>query len=341
MKIALIGFGVVGQGLAQILLDKADDLQARYGFEAQIVAVATRSRGSLMHPSGLDTAALLAAAGSGDLANYPDQPGLARGASAMTIARESAADVLIEVSPSNLTDGQPAIDLCEAAFASGKHVVLANKGALLHGYARLNAAARAASKRLLFEASVMAGTPSLRLGMQALAGCTITQARGIVNGTTNYILTQMEGGLSYADALADAQRLGYAETDPTADVEGWDAAAKAVILGAALFGKQFSFAGMSVRGISQLTPADISAAAAAGERWKLIAEVTPDGASVAPMRLPITHPLSGVAGATNALTITTDLLGDVTLIGKGAGGIQTGFGLLSDLLEIHRAGQAK
>jgi homoserine dehydrogenase len=337
MKIALIGFGVVGQGLAQILLDKGTDLAARYGFEAQIAAVVTRTRGSLMHPGGLDLAALLAAAQSGSLANYPDQPGLARGASAVTIASESFADVLVEVSPSNLTDGQPAIDICEAAFASGKHVVLANKGALLHGYTRLNKAAQAARRRLLFEASVMAGTPSLRLGMQALAGCTITRARGIVNGTTNYILTQMEGGLSYADALAEAQRLGYAETDPTADVEGWDAAAKAVILGAALFGRQFRFAEMTVKGISQLAPDDVAAAASAGERWKLIAEVTPDGASVTPMRLPVAHPLASVAGATNALTITTDLLGDVTLIGKGAGGIQTGFGLLSDLLEIHRS----
>jgi homoserine dehydrogenase len=273
----------------------------------------------------------------GSLNRYPDQPGLQRDWDALKIARESSADVLLEASPSNLKTGQPALDLCYAALDSGKHVVLANKGPVAVAYQELRQRAAQAGKRVLFEATVMAGTPSLRLAMQALAGCAISEVRGILNGTTNYILTQMEGGKTYADALAQAQQIGYAEADPTADVDGWDAAAKAIILSAALFNQTLTFDDMDVKGISQITPEEIEAAKTAGERWKLIARVTPEGGSVQPMRIPTNHPLASVSGATNAVTYATDLLGEVALVGSGAGRQQTGFGLLSDLLDIHRA----
>ncbi len=332
MKIILVGFGTVGQGLVQILRDKRADLQARYGFEPQIVAVVTARRGSLYNPAGLDPNLLLS-----NFIDYPDlNDQTERGWSAERIIRESHADVLVEASPSNLETGQPALDLCRIALQTGKHVVLANKGPVAVAYNELMSLAATAKRQVLFEGTVMAGTPSIRLGMQALKGCTITAARGILNGTTNYMLTQMENGKPYAEALAEAQALGYAEADPTADVDGWDAAGKARILAQAIFGQQFQFADMHVQGISHLTPADIEAAQAAGERWKLIAEVTPEGASVQPRRISITHPLTGVSGTTNAITYTTDLLGDVTLIGSGAGKLQTGFALLSDLLAIQQ-----
>lgn len=340
MKIALIGFGTVGQGLAQILRDQAAELQAQHGFTAEIVAVATRSRGSLVRAEGLDPAALLAAIAGGSLAGYAAAPGLERGWSSERIAREAPADVLVEASPSDLQTGGPALGLCYAAFSSGKHVVLANKGPVVVAYPELSAAARAAGRRLLFEATVMAGTPSLRLALEALAGAEITGARGIINGTTNYILTQMEAGMSFDDALAQAQAIGYAEADPTADVDGWDAAGKARILSAALFGKPRAFDAMRVEGIRGLTQADIATARATGERWKLIADITPEALTVAPARVPLAHPLAGVSGGTNAITYSTKLLGDVTLVGAGAGGVQTGFGLLSDLLALHRYGAA-
>lgn len=336
MKIALVGFGVVGQGLAEILRDKASELQENEHFSPQIVAVATRSRGTLVCPDGLDILALLNAIEQGNLSHYPDQPNLQRDWDALKIARESNADVLVEASPSNLQTGQPALDLCYAALDSGKHIVLANKGPVAVAYNELRARAAQAGKRLLFEGTVMAGTPSLRLGMQALAGCKITEARGILNGTTNYILTQMESGMSYSDALALAQKLGYAEADPTADVDGWDAAAKAIIVAAALFQKKLTFNDMEVKGISNITSDDVLAAQAVGERWKLIARVTPTGGSVQPVRIPASHPLARVSGAVNAITYVTDLLGEITLIGAGAGRVQTGFALLSDLLELHR-----
>ncbi len=338
MKIALIGFGVVGQGLAEILRDKSAELEADYGFRGEIVAVATASRGTLYHPDGLDINDLLTAVGRGHLDYYPDVADLTRGWDIDTIALNSNADVLVECSATNLQTGQPALATCLTAIENGKHIVLANKGPVAVAYAELKEAARRSDVRLLFEGTVMAGTPALRLAMGALAGCEIREARGILNGTTNYILTQMESGMSYADALAEAQRLGYAESDPTADVDGWDAAGKVIILAAALFDRKLTLNDIDVTGISAITLADVQAAAAVGERWKLIARVTPAGGSVRPVRVPLGDPLAAVSGATNAITYATDLLGDVTLVGAGAGRKQTGFALLSDLLDIARNG---
>lgn len=337
MKIAIIGFGTVGQGLVEILRDKAASLRDEQGFICEVVAVATGSRGTLYHPDGLDLTMLLEAIGQGHLMYYPNVADLTRGWSPVEIAKNANADVLVECSPTNLETGQPALDTAFAALDSGKHVVMANKGPATVAYHELMARAAERNRMLGFEGTVMSGTPSIHLGTQALAGCTIREVRGIINGTTNYILTQMEGGMSYADALAEAQRLGYAETDPTGDVEGWDAAGKVIILSHLLFGATFTLEDMSVTGISQITQDDVQAARAAGERWKLIARVTPTGGSVGPVRLPVTDPLAGVSGAKNALTYDTDLLGEVTLIGPGAGRLQTGFALLADLLHIQRS----
>jgi homoserine dehydrogenase len=335
MDIALIGFGNVGQGFVQILLEKRDYLTAHYDFLPRIVAVATHSRGILYHPAGLDLQHLLTAIEKGSLRNhYPPSDGLLMDCSVENILCESSADVVIEASPTDLQTGQPALNYCHAALNSGKHLVLANKGPIAVDFAALKRRAGEVGSQLYFEAVVMAGTPSLRLALESLAGCTIMAARGILNGTTNYILTCMENGMSYADALLLAQQKGYAEADPTADVEGWDAAGKAMILSAVLFGKTLKQ--IEVTGITGITTRDIADAQAAGERWKLVAEVTPIGGRVMPQRLPLTHPLAGVSGATNAVTYTTDLLGDVTLVGAGAGRKETGFALLSDLLAIHR-----
>ncbi len=336
MKIGIIGFGSVGQGLVAILRDKSAELKEKYGFAPVITAVMTRSRGSLLHPDGLSPDGLLIAIEAGGLAFYPDSPGLDRLADAAQIAASPHIDVLVEVSPTNLDTAQPALDTCTTALAHGKHVVLANKGPVALAYGTLMSEAAKHKRRVLFEATVMAGTPSIRLGMEALAGCTISKVRGIINGTTNYMLTQMEEEREYDDVLAEAQRLGYAEADPAGDVDGWDAAGKLLILSNALFGHAPKLSEMPVSGISKLTPADIAQAATEGMRWKLIAEATPDGASVQAVKIPRNHPLAGVGGTQNAVTFSTDLMGDITLVGAGAGSIQTGFAVLSDLLALHR-----
>jgi homoserine dehydrogenase len=241
---------------------------------------------------------------------------------------------LIDTTPTDIQTGGAALDTFRVALGAGVNVVTVNKGPLAVAYAELMALAQENHAQLLFEGTVMAGTPSIRLAREALRGNTISSARGILNGTTNYILTQMETGMSYSEALSQAQALGYAEPDPSGDVEGWDAAAKVLILSNMLFNKALKLEELDVTGITGITLEMVQEAAQAGERWKLIAEATPDGGRVYPLRLPLSNPLAGVSGATNAITYETDFLGDVTLVGAGAGLQQTGFALLADVLHL-------
>lgn len=336
MRMLFIGFGVVGQGLTRLLLGGRETLRDSFDFAPTITGVVTGSHGALAHPDGLDMDALLRAAAAGGMAQYPQRDGLLRDEGALELIQADLADVLVEVSPTNLVDAQPALDACRAALDQGMHLVLANKGPVCLAVAGLEDRARQRGRQLRYEATVMAGTPVISMSRETLAGSGLRAARGILNGTCNYMLTQMEAGMSYADALAQAQELGYAEADPRADVEGHDAASKAIILAWALFGRSLRLDDMSIEGITGLDKGDIQAARDAGERWKLIATIDEGGASVAPQRLPLTHPLAGVGGVSNALTWTTDNLQEVTVVGPGAGAEATGQGLLADLLAIHR-----
>lgn len=336
MKLILIGFGVVGQGFVEILLDKANNLQQKQGFSAEIVGVVTGSKGTLYHPSGLDNSALLDAVQSGSFDSYPDSNDLKRNWDTIEMITNGDADVVIEMSPTNLETAEPALTYCHTALDNGKHLVLANKGPVALAYNDLDTKAKVNTLQMRYEATVMAGTPTMQLAEDALSGCTISEARGILNGTTNYILTQMENGMGYSDALAKAQELGYAETDPSGDVEGWDAAGKVLILANALFGTPLTLSDLDVEGITQITADDIEDAQANNQRYKLIASATPTGGHVKPVRLSISDPLASVGGATNAITLKTDLMGDITLIGAGAGKLETGYAILADLLAIYR-----
>lgn len=337
-RLALIGFGNVGQGFAQILQAHGDDLARRYGAQFQIVAISDLLKGSVYNPDGFDAGHLLEtvrADGNLDGVTAPH-----RGWDAMETISETNADVIIEISYTDLETGEPAVSHIRRALELGKHVITTNKGPIALHYPELETLAKANNAQIGAEGTVMSGTPTLRVGEELLSGAGVRKMQGILNGTTNYILTQMEGGAAYQDALAEAQAKGYAEADPTGDVEGHDAAGKVVILANLLMGQSLTIADVDRQGITGLTLDDIAAAQAAGERWKLIGSVeeTEDGvkASVTPTRVSLEHPLASVGGATNAITYTTDLLGDVTLIGPGAGRMETGYALVSDLLAIHR-----
>jgi len=335
VRLALIGFGNVGQGFAQILLERGDSYAETFGLHFVIVAVNDLVRGCAFNPNGLDLKTILQAK---DLSALPDG---AAGWNALEAIARCNADVVIELSFTNLQTGEPAISHVHAALENGKHVVTSNKGPVALRYAELSDLARSKKLQIGVEGTVMSGTPSLHLGMELLAGAGIRRVQGILNGTTNYILTQMEGGASYADALADAQARGYAEADPTGDVEGFDAAGKVAILSALLMNSPLRLDQVDRTGITGITKADVETAKAAGQRWKLIGslEKSPAGltASVKPVRLPLEHPLANVNGATNAITYTTDLLGEVTLIGPGAGRLETGYAIICDLLSIYRS----
>jgi homoserine dehydrogenase len=337
-RLALVGFGNVGQGLAAILRDSAGEVTAATGSRFPIVAVNTATRGSVYDPDGLDAARLLDAVGAGHSLEHVAAPH--RGWDVARVLAESNADVVVELSPTDLVTAEPATGTLRAALGGGRHAITTNKGPIALHYPELAALAAAQGRFLGFEGTVMAGTPVLRLGRELLAGAGISRIAGILNGTTNYMLTQMAAGADYAAALAEAQALGYAEADPTADVDGHDAAVKVVILANLLLGGSLRPSDVVTAGISSLTAADVAEAAAAGECWKLIGRVTqtPTGleAAVGPVRLSLSHPLAGVGGATNAVTFSTALTGEVTLVGPGAGRVETGYAVLGDLLALHR-----
>lgn len=343
-KLALIGFGTVGQGLCEILLQKKDMLRKDYGFKWEVVAVCDINKGSLFNPKGLDVQVLLDLAGKNkSLEDYPAFAGeknLKMGWDALKTIKKSNADIICEMSYTDIKTAQPATDHCKAALKNAKHVVTCNKGPAALYYNDLIRMAKKNKVLFKIEGTVMSGTPVLNLAQNELAGNQITAISGILNGTTNYILTKMEEGQPYEEVLKEAQRLGYAEADPTADVEGFDALAKVTILANVLMQANLKPGDIPCKGISKITLKDIEKARNAGKRWKLIGQIKRDKdgvkASVAPMMMELSHPLAGVSGATNALTFTTDLMGDVTIIGAGAGRRETGFSILSDILAIQK-----
>lgn len=337
-KLAFIGFGVVGQGLAEILLEKERELRDRHGFDYSVVAVSDFKKGSAFNPDGLDVAKLLELAKDDKISEYP---GAQVGLDALTTIRESNADIVIEVTYTDIKTGEPAYGHFKAALESGKHLVTTNKGPTALFFKELAGLAAAKKVQFRYEGTVVAGTPILNLCEMCLAGNEIREIRGILNGTTNFILTNMETGKSYEAALKEAQELGYAEAVPDADVEGWDALAKVVILAKSVMGTDIGIDDVDRTGITGIKLEDIEEAKKEGMRWKLIGKVAKgDGvvkASVRPEKVALTDPLASVGGATNALTFVTDLLGEVTVVGPGAGRVETGYSLLIDMLAIHAA----
>jgi homoserine dehydrogenase len=218
------------------------------------------------------------------------------------------------------------------------NVSTTNKGPAALHFPKLLKLSKAHGGKIGVEGTVMSGTPTLALGMNMLAAAGVNRIQGILNGTTNYILGEMENGADYADALKDAQAKGYAEADPAGDVDGHDAAAKVVILANLMMDQSMTMEDVSCVGISGVTRDQVQSAQAENQRWKLIGTLENVNGqiqgSVNPVKLDATHPLYGISGATNAITYSTDLLGDITLIGPGAGGTETGYAIIGDILSF-------
>ncbi|KQZ23589.1 MULTISPECIES: homoserine dehydrogenase [Microbacterium] len=334
--LALIGFGGVNRALAEIIRDRGSDLADDLGFTLRVVAITDLRFGSLMQADGIDLAAVLAMTGDATFAGMPGGDADPRNDH---VIRTTTAGIIVEATYTNPIDGEPAISHVRAALESGKSVTTTNKGPVALASTELNRLAEANGVRFEYEGSVMSGTPVLRLAQQTLQGLRITRIQGILNGTSNFVLGQMESGKSLEDAVAEAQALGYAEADPTADIEGSDVQLKVVILANELLGAEITTADVSRVGISGITASDVIAAAAAGEHWKLLGTISRDEsgavtASVEPLSLAADHPLAGISGATNAIAFTTDLLGTVTMSGPGAGRLETAYALLSDIIAI-------
>jgi homoserine dehydrogenase len=314
-------------------------LAKKYDFHWSVVAISDIMKGSVYDENGLDMVKILRLVKAGKkLDEYPT--GI-KGMDGLTTIEKTNANTIVEVTFTDVKTGEPALTHIKTALGAGKNVASTNKGPAVKQAMELLDMAASNNVHYGFEGVVLSGTPALNLAKHTLAGNKITGFKGILNGTTNYILTRMEEGMAYNDALKKAQELGYAEADPTGDVEGLDALGKVVILSNVVLEKNIGWKDVERKGITEITKEDVEKAKAEGKRWKLIgsAEVQKDGsakAKVWPEKLPLSDPLAGVCEAINALTYYTDELGPVTIVGPGAGRRETGFSLLIDLLEINR-----
>ncbi len=337
INIAFIGFGTVAQGFSEIIIEKEKRLKQKYGLSLKMVAVTDILKGAVYDEKGLNMKDILSLIEQGkSLENYPS--GI-KGLDSLETITKTNADTIIEVTYTDVKTGEPALTHIKTALDAGKHVISTNKGPVVKQAAELLETARKNKVYYGFEGVVLSGTPALNLVQYTLAGSEIQGFKGILNGTTNYILTRMEEGMAYKDALNKAQQLGYAEADPTGDVEGFDALGKVVILTNVVLGKKIEWSDVKRQGITGLSIDDIQQAKNQGKRWKLIgrAEIQKNGsvtAQVMPEKLPLSDPLAAVNEALNALTFMTDELGPVTIIGPGAGKRETGFALLIDLINM-------
>lgn len=340
IKLAFLGFGGVGRALVEMLEDKKELLARDHDLSVQIVGVSDMYQGSVIDQNGISPAALLATPREkGSLALMPD--GSAE-ADNDKLLDDSGADILVEVSFTNPVDGEPARSFCRRAAKNGMKVVTTNKGPVAFGLDEVESESTAKGLAFGYEGSVMSGTPVLSFARECLPAANITKFRGIMNGTSNFILGRMESGAALEPTIKEAQELGYAEADPTADIEGYDVMMKVIIMSKALFGETITPNDVERSGITGITPGMIEEAAIQNKRYKLIGsgERMADGSYKAAVKaecLPATDLLYGISGAVNAITLTCDELGDIMVSGPGAGLKETAYALLADIIFAQKA----
>jgi homoserine dehydrogenase len=340
LSLCLIGFGNVGQALARLLLDKRTVLQEQFGFTFQVNGIATGRHGSAIDSNGIDLErALQAVKQGGSLSSLSAEPAPADN---LEFIRACPADVLFENTPVNHVTGQPAVDHLKAALERGMHAITANKGPVVHAYRELNDLAQQKGRRFLFESSVMDGAPIFSLFRGPLPAADLRGFRGIFNSTTNLLLEMMEQGQPFDDAVAYAQSIGIAETDPSGDVDGWDSAIKVAALATVLMGEPLTPQQVDRQGIRSITPQMIAEAKQAGERWKLVcaARREADGlrAWVAPERVSPLSPLVSISGTSSYVQFEMDVLPGLGIIESNPSPQTTAYGLLADLINAVRGG---
>ena len=344
-RLVLSGMGNVGQSFLKILQSQQALLAERHGVQLTVVG-ASDSGGALYDPAGLDPAMLLAA--KTERRSVAVLSGGRPGMNGVELVRAAEAEIVLEATPVNLADGQPGLDVTRAALRRGMHAVLANKAPLALAYAELAALSDLGEgdergkpadwPKLRFSACVGGSLPTINIGRRDLAGARITRFEAILNGTTQGILRAMEAGGDYADALAEMQRRGLAETDPTLDVEGWDAAVKLVIVANAVLRQPTTLDDLEVQGITRLTAADLHAAAERGHKIVLLCLADWDGAryqlSVRPTALELSHPLARMSGDEMGLVYRTDITGVQSATTAEVDPIPTAAAMLRDVIEI-------
>lgn len=327
----MIGYGVVGQGLTSILQKRQAETVKDYGFNPKIVAVVDKG-GAAINPRGLTLEKLQSFKKNGSIATDPEfgHPKM----TAIEVVESVEAEVVAEVTSTNVKNAEPALSYITKAFKTGKHVVTTNKGPLALAMPALTELAEYNHVYLRFSGTVGGGTPILEFAKRCLAGDKILAIKGILNGTTNYILTEMaEKHITFLQALEGATKLGYAETDPSMDVDGIDTACKVVIMANWIMNKKLTLKDLNIKGIRDVSLKALDEAAKKGNTIKLIGSIDGDKPTVAPTEISRRDPLC-VSGVLNAVTFVSQFAGEETLIGRGAGGMETASAVLRDLLDI-------
>ena len=336
LRLALVGFGNVGQEFARLLLAKREWLLKTKGLDVQVLAIATKTKGSLVSKDGLRLDKVLDRMKStGALTDFgPEITKLAP----LEIIDKTAADVMVELTPLNVESGQPAIDHIKAAFMVGLDVITANKGPIAFAYNELRSLARSRSVHFRFEGTVMDGTPVFSLVEKTLPGCEILGIEGVLNSTSNFVLTEMDAGRSMEAAIREAQRRGFAEADPALDIEGWDASCKIAALANVLMDARTNPRKVDREGIGGTTPDELAAAKSARKKIKQIAVAAKKGDQVVlevkKRLIDEGSPFWSVEGTSSAITLKTDLMGDITVVESGPSITQTAYAILSDMLLI-------
>jgi len=331
LRIILCGFGVVGQSLAKLLDSRSEDLYARFGLKPRIVGVTDR-KGSAQESSGLDFTRLIEVKKKfGSVKKYGNGKNKQTG---LDLINNLDADVLVETTTSNYKDAEPGMSHITSAMKQGLHVISVNKGPLALAFPSLMELATYNQVLLKFSGTVGGGTPIIDYAKNSLRGERISSFAGILNGTTNYILTNMANGMTFESALQDAKKKGYVEADESLDLDGLDAAAKLVILANWIMDFKVTLPDIKRIGIRKVTTSDIQKASKNNCALKLIASCNKD-LIVAPKEISLNDPLC-VNGTLNAISFTSEHSGTQTIIGRGAGGIETASSILRDLLDIRQ-----
>lgn len=336
-RFALAGIGNLGRGLLRILQQKAPALHARHGLQFTLVA-AVDSSGGAVDDAGLDMDQVLRLKETGKgVAAYPHSG--QQGLTTLDALPKAGADLLVELSPTSLQHGEPGLSAITWALSHGMDVVTANKGPLVLAYPRLTALAVEHGKKLFFSGAVAGGLPVVNIGQRDLIAAQVLHLEGIFNATTNYILTRMESGLSFEQALAEAQKAGAAEADPTLDIDGWDAANKLVIVANSVLGMAAALKDVSVQGIRGITREQLLAARERGNAVKLLATAEPAGTSgfklaVKPTELPLHHPMAGLTKWQMGVVYTTDINGTIIAVIEEEGTMATVGAVLRDMVNL-------
>lgn len=326
VRLFISGFGTVGRGLVEVLERRKDFFDDKYGEQPVVVGVID-SKTAAVDQKGLDMKAVT----ERKLREHTVGPTAYKDSTEVMDSVEY--DILIEVSPTDVKTGGTGLKNITHALKNGKDVITVNKGPLALKFQELISLAKKNGCKFRFEGSVGGAMPIINLCHENLNGEKISSIRGIFNGTCNYILSKMDNGQPFEQALKEAQQLGYAETDPTNDVEGYDAATKVVILANSVFHRNVTFKDVNITGITGITPDAIAQAASHNMVIRLIGEISDTRLEVSPRLIPVGHPLS-IAGTLNIAQIDADLAGPITITGRGAGRIETASAILSDLISI-------